>query len=84
MIPVEINGKTVMLPAEVWLTATDAEIQDIIAKNEGFEIDNPFDTVIDRIGSHRNWEEDLPKTPPIPHELSPEEIQKLNEKDEKD
>ena len=79
MIPYQRgNGKTVMLTFEQWLNLTDEKIQDLIADNEGYEIDNPFDKVIDRARDYEIYT-DIPKdlTPDIPEELDIEDIKKI-------
>lgn len=81
MIPIELgNGKTVMVKFEDWISMTDEQFQDLIAKNEGYEIDNPFDKVIDRIRNTEDWEtKDIPEelAPKITEELTSEQIKKI-------
>lgn len=36
------NGKTVFLTFEEWLELDDEKIQELISKNSGIEIDDPF------------------------------------------
>lgn len=63
MIPIQINGKTVFKTFDEWINMTDQDYQDLVAKDDGLEIDNPFDTCIDKIrDSNFQWNlPDLPK-----------------------
>lgn len=54
MIPIQINGRTIFLRLEEWLEMSDEDYQNLIANNEGYEIDNPFDKLIDKIDS-KEW-----------------------------
>lgn len=44
-VPYEINGKTVMLTIEQVLDLDDEGIQELIAKNQGMEINDPFQDI---------------------------------------
>lgn len=82
MVAVELgNGKTVMVKLEDWLNMTDEQFQDLIAKNDGYEIDDPFHKTVDKIREIKSWDdaEVLPDLlPKIPEELSEDEIKKIN------
>jgi hypothetical protein len=55
MIPIQIEGKTVFLTIDEWLNMTPEDYQNLVANNEGYEIDNPFDKILDKIKDHDNW-----------------------------
>jgi hypothetical protein len=59
MIPISLpNGKVVFITFEESLD--EDFLQNLIAKDEGYEIDNPFDSQLDRIRD--SWEvTELPK-----------------------
>lgn len=65
MIPIQLEtGKTVFKTFEEWIDMTPEKYQDMIANDEGIELNNPFDGVLDRIKENRNsW--DIPDLPNI-------------------
>lgn len=82
MIPIELgNGKTIMLKLEDWLSMTDEGFQDLIAKNEGYEIDDPFDSIVDKIRDNSpDWKlktmiDEI--APELPNELTSEEVRQI-------
>lgn len=76
MIPINLpNGKTVFKTLDEWLNMTDEQYQDMIARDEGFEIDNPFDSALDHIKDNTIWD-----IPDVPEELPLEEVKKINKK----
>lgn len=65
-----------MLTLEEWLNMTDNDLRDLIAKNEGYEIDNPFDKSIDR-WMNREDPESKWEIIELPDELTPEQIKNI-------
>lgn len=66
MIAVELgNGRTVFLTLDEWLDMTHERYQELIANNEGYEIDNPFDKILSRIKDNPRdvLDIDLPNLP---------------------
>ena len=81
MIAIELgNGKTVMVKLEDWLNMTDEQFQDLIARNDGYDIDNPFDKVIDKIRETSSWEDTAPEEilPKLPDELPEDLVKKIS------
>lgn len=61
MLAVQLeNGKTVFKTFQEWIDMTPEQYQEMIARDEGFEIDNPFDHTLDRIKDDTVW--DIPDT----------------------
>lgn len=71
MIPISLpSGKVVFITLEQSLN--DDFMRDIMARDDGYEIDNPFDPLVDRMRDPLEW-----TLPDIPNELSKNEIEKI-------
>lgn len=71
MIAVNLsNGRTIFLKIEDWLDMTHEQYQDLIANDAGYDIDNPFDKLLDRVKDNERSEWTIPD---IPDEVDPNE-----------
>ena len=77
MVPINLpSGKTVFITpdeyANAYLEDPEAFLQNLIAKDEGYTFDNPFDTKIDNIRDRETW--DIPE---VPEDLPQSEIENI-------
>lgn len=80
MIPIQINGKTILLSFQEWISMTPEDYQDLVASDKGYEIDDPFDKsfskMMDRMDIEDDRVEDFPDLNGVP-DLTEEEIKRL-------
>lgn len=83
MVPFQLpTGKTVFLTFQEWENMTDLDLQDLMARDEGYDIENPFDKVLDRASSYKDNLDSFPvDSKEIPEELPEEIVKKIEKKD---
>lgn len=84
MVPINLpNGKTVFITpkeyANEYLEDPETYLQNLIAKDEGYHFDDPFDTKIDNIRDNATWE-----VPDVPNDLPKSEIENIKKEVKKD
>lgn len=68
MIAIQLEtGKTVFLTLDEWLDMTPEKYQDLIASNQGYDIDDPFDKILNRIKDNKLDYE----IPNLPEDIDP-------------
>lgn len=84
MIAIQLEtGKTVFKTFQEWLDMTPEQYQEMIARDEGFEIDNPFDHSLDRIKDDIVWDIPDPVDDTILQELKDLEDKKIFDESKK-
>lgn len=68
------NGKTIFIEFEDWLNLTDEKIQEYMAENKGFIIDDPF-----KEPNYKEFESEEYKLPNIDDYVEPLDDDSLNE-----